>query len=422
MVKNIPISEIEVGERVRQLVKEDSMEELAQSIEANGLLQPIVLTEGRKLVAGFRRLEATKRLGHDSIAATIIPDISDAEIQLRLELEENVRREDFTWQEINAAVTTYHEEFSSSAEETASALLLSPTAVFRHLVVRSQYDAVKDFPMFTTAYNQASRNAARRRDVEMATIGHSAPEPPPSAAAAGVEPAPAPTANGIELYNANFIQWAESYSGPPFNLIHCDFPYGAGVGDRGATGQKPGNAAWGYEDTDVIFQSLLQAFQEHTQKLAGDSCHLVFWFPMARYEMLKKELSANGWRVFHRPLIWTKGHSGLATDAARRFRNVYETALFATRTAGDRKIVSTRGDSYGFAPMNENHPNEKPAAVLRHFFRALVDETTRILDPTAGSALALAVAKELGAQLAVGVELNEDWAKAAAGRLQCPLL
>ena len=56
-------------ERQRQQLKEEQLEELADSIEAVGLIHPIVVTRERVLVSGERQLEACRRLGWTHISA-----------------------------------------------------------------------------------------------------------------------------------------------------------------------------------------------------------------------------------------------------------------------------------------------------------------------------------------------------------------
>lgn len=56
--------------------------------------------------------------------------------------------------------------------------------------------------------------------------------------------------------------------------------------------------------------------------------------------------------------------------------------------------------------------------MLTHFLRMVVDDTTRMLDPTAGSGNAVRIASELGAAYALGLELNPEFAEVARSNLQ----
>ena len=90
---NISIDDIIVSDRVRTDVQ--NVDSLAESMQKNGLMNPIVITDKNKLVAGFRRLQAAKKLGWKTIEASII-ESTEAEHFLELELEENVQRLPFS--------------------------------------------------------------------------------------------------------------------------------------------------------------------------------------------------------------------------------------------------------------------------------------------------------------------------------------
>lgn len=86
------IERIEVSEdRKREL---GSVERLKESIAEVGLLQPIVITKGRMLVAGLHRLEACRQLGWETIAVRIVAlDAIRAELA---EIDENLVRTELT--------------------------------------------------------------------------------------------------------------------------------------------------------------------------------------------------------------------------------------------------------------------------------------------------------------------------------------
>ena len=86
------IDEIAVGDRIGQL-REITVTVLMASIRLVGLINPIIVTEASKLVAGLHRLEACKRLGWTEIPVATIPDNDDA-IQIAVAVEENRARND----------------------------------------------------------------------------------------------------------------------------------------------------------------------------------------------------------------------------------------------------------------------------------------------------------------------------------------
>jgi ParB family transcriptional regulator, chromosome partitioning protein len=81
LIRDIPISEINRKENIRQIVKDDSISSLMQTIKDNGLLQPIGVKETKQrdylIVWGNRRLEACTKLGWKTIPAVIFSDADE---------------------------------------------------------------------------------------------------------------------------------------------------------------------------------------------------------------------------------------------------------------------------------------------------------------------------------------------------------
>ncbi|MGF9644077.1 ParB N-terminal domain-containing protein [Paenibacillus sp. MABNS29] len=92
----IDINKIKVSDRIRKDF--GGIEELAQDIEQNGLINPIVVTPDYQLIAGERRLRAHQYLKREQVTVRIM-EISDVEHQLRLEISENEHRKEFTFSE-----------------------------------------------------------------------------------------------------------------------------------------------------------------------------------------------------------------------------------------------------------------------------------------------------------------------------------
>ncbi len=95
-IVNIKIDEIRANPyQPRKTFNEDSLKELATSIKEYGVVQPIIVKKsikGYELVAGERRLRASKIAGLTEIPA-IIKEFSDQEM-MEIALIENIQRED----------------------------------------------------------------------------------------------------------------------------------------------------------------------------------------------------------------------------------------------------------------------------------------------------------------------------------------
>lgn len=108
-----------------------AIDELAASVAAVGLMQPVVVrASGDRyvLVAGERRLRAVKQLGWDDVAA-VIRDETDGATNLTEALVENLQREDLTPLEEAAAYQELLEEFGMTHEQIADRVGKSRSAV-----------------------------------------------------------------------------------------------------------------------------------------------------------------------------------------------------------------------------------------------------------------------------------------------------
>src|SRR5262245_57261729 len=99
-VQTLPISTVYPNPtQPRKIFDPAKLSELAGSIKANGLMQPIVVAPRKSehgdymVIGGERRWRASKEAGCQTIAAIIRHDITDAQIA-ELALIENLNRED----------------------------------------------------------------------------------------------------------------------------------------------------------------------------------------------------------------------------------------------------------------------------------------------------------------------------------------
>ena len=103
---------------------EAALNELAESIKAQGVMQPIVVrsisADQFEIVAGERRWRASQIAGLDSIPA-LVRDISD-ETAIAMALIENIQRENLNPMEEARALKRLQSEFDLSQQEVANAV------------------------------------------------------------------------------------------------------------------------------------------------------------------------------------------------------------------------------------------------------------------------------------------------------------
>ena len=104
----------------RTRFREEALEELARSIKASGIIQPLVvrpIANRFQLIAGERRWRAAQRAGLTKVTA-IVRHVSD-ELALEMTLVENIQREDLNAIETARAFDRLMEEFHLTQEAVA---------------------------------------------------------------------------------------------------------------------------------------------------------------------------------------------------------------------------------------------------------------------------------------------------------------
>ena len=104
----------------RTRFREEALDELARSIQASGIIQPIVVRpigNRYQLIAGERRWRAAQRAGLKKVS-TIVRQVSD-ELALEMTLVENIQREDLNPIEAARAFERLMDEFQLTQESVA---------------------------------------------------------------------------------------------------------------------------------------------------------------------------------------------------------------------------------------------------------------------------------------------------------------
>ena len=113
----IDINQVKVSERIRK--DYGDIEELANDIKENGLINPPVITPEYELIAGERRLRALQFLNYNQIEVRVMT-VKDALHQLKLEISENENRKDFSFSEKMQWAEELKKEYEKIARENMS--------------------------------------------------------------------------------------------------------------------------------------------------------------------------------------------------------------------------------------------------------------------------------------------------------------
>ena len=129
---HLPVGQLQTGKyQPRQQMREEALDELANSIRAQGVIQPIVVRAISKdkyeIVAGERRWRASQRAGLE-VVPVVIRELDDR-TAIAMALIENIQREDLNPLEEAQALQRLIDEFDLTHAQAAEAVGRSRAAV-----------------------------------------------------------------------------------------------------------------------------------------------------------------------------------------------------------------------------------------------------------------------------------------------------
>ncbi|OUS26659.1 chromosome partitioning protein ParB [Thalassotalea sp. 42_200_T64] len=147
-LQKLPIEILQPGKyQPRKDMSEQALEDLSNSIKAQGIIQPIVVrpigNDNYEIIAGERRWRAAQLAELDLIPC-LIKDVPD-ESAVAIALIENIQREDLNAMEEAVALQRLLSEFELTHQEVATAVGKSRTTVTNLLRLNSLNDDVKTF-------------------------------------------------------------------------------------------------------------------------------------------------------------------------------------------------------------------------------------------------------------------------------------
>lgn len=403
----IKLTDVKVGSRFRK--KFEAVEDLATSIATFGLLHPIVVDEDNRLIAGERRLRAhmylLKQTGNakwESIEVKCKKDLTKLE-KKEIELEENIQRKQFTWQEEVSAKAELHKIKQQvygvaikghnsdgwKLGDTAKALGESLGTVSMDVQLAR---GLKVFPELlkekskTTAYKMLKKMQEKILHEELAK----------RLQARGIIDRP-------DIICGNCIEEMAKMEAESIDLIVTDPPYGIDVGKAHTYGRMTMKNT--FEDSDFETFDLLDKAIEQMYRVLKQNTHAYLFCGIDKVPAVIKLLVKHGFEVHHLPLIWDKG-SGSYPSQGTSYVHSYEAFLHILK--GKRKLNGTPRDVFCIKrvpPNKKIHPTEKPTELLRDLIKMSSTAGEKVLDPFAGSGATLVAAKETNRQ-AIGIEMD----------------
>lgn len=433
-VHEIPLEDIVIApNRQRREFNYEKIVELAASITQNGLIQPVVVRPNEDgetvLVAGERRLKALEYIWNIDTAEVkcgeylfpegVVPCIMQNEMDeidaFEMELEENVRRTDLTWQEKATATSQLFElrrlqdQRDGTEEPTVSDIASETrpdeTPTNAHEATRQELILARNLSDPDVARASSPKEGmkilkrkeeARRNAEHGDLIGKTF------------------NASMHTLLKGNCIAVMEGLPDEHFDVILTDPPYGIGADEFGDSGGKAAGAHF-YNDSFDNWKPLMDQFSRLAYKLAKPSAHAYVFCDVDNFVILKLVMEAAQWKVFRTPLIWFNPGGFRAPWPTMGPQRKYQTILYAVK--GDRLVTRLYSDVITY-PSDENkgHPAQKPVAVYSDLLRRSIRPGDSVLDPFCGSGTIFPSAHDLKVK-ATGIEMDAAAYGLAAKRL-----
>lgn len=426
----VPLSSVIVPEdRHRKEFDPIALAELGNSIRAYGLFHAIQVREdGRTLVSGERRFRVLSdpirgigkgyKYGGREVPPEHVPVIRVATadpLELEeIELDENIRRRDLSWQElaettsrlrdlrlkqanreiveaaecegeVTAFLPAKKPTLASLAEETRKTN--SPAAVesVRAELIVSQH--MKDPEVAGAKSLTEALKVVKKKDRARQLL------------ALGAEVGKTFSASLHQVINEDcrsvMLRWASEENGPRFDVILTDPPYGMGAHQFGDGAGRLAGITHEYDDTYENWKDLMPEWCKLAYAVAKPEAHAYVFCDIDRFHELKEFMLSAGWYVFRTPFINVKRNSGRVPLPDKGPRRQYEILLYAIK--GGKLVNSIQSDVLISEGGDETveHGAQKPVELYIDLLRRSVKPGDIVLDAFGGSGTIIPACHEL---------------------------
>lgn len=408
-MKSIAIADIVLNNRQRRHFDDQAITTLANSIRKKGLLHAVVLRDDeRTLVCGERRCRAVGSIyelfttitydGHPvpegSVPYVTLGELSSDDL-VEAELEENILREDLTWQEEADAIAKLHElrvgkipnqTFKDTATEIAGHEVSGRKQTeVRDSVIIAEHLADPDVAKAKTA-KEAIKIIAKKKQQ---ALTNQLAEQFNIAATPHI------------LNNGDFRDFDHFVETGSVDLILTDPPYGINADQFG----DQADAAHEYTDSPEYFREIIKDFIIESSRVTRPSAHLYMFCDPRWVSFLQTALADAGWDVWPVPLIWNKGN-GMLPRPDHGPRRTYETIIYALK--GDKPVTAVYPDVITISGLqNPRYGAEKPVELYENLINRSCRPGDLVWDAFAGAGPVFPAANRCSVR-AVGTELSPD--------------
>lgn len=407
--KQIHPSEIIVGERQRTDLQD--IDSLCESIENFGLIQPIIVNQKMELVAGGRRLHCIKELEWDNVTVGIIETATEDE-RAELELEENVRRADLTWQERVRAIAQIHRLRGMNAakakqewgyRQTGELLNVPLSDVWYASRLASALDDDDEEIANAKGVTAAVQILCRRKANEAAKmwVSKRASVPKEDGTMEVVEQkSDAMQAQGhVEVFCGDAISWLAQQPDSSIECLYTDPPYAIDMDmlEQEGTGMDVSSV----RDTHDVQENLqlLEGFLSLLPQKLKPTSFAAIWMDLEQWDFYARMAQRIGMRRQRWPITWVKAHPCMNQAARHNFTKSCEHAVLLAMP--EAVLTLTRGTSHWTGPTDKAdfghpHPFWKPLGLHKWVLSGIAPQGCTIVDPFAGAGSIPLAAAQLG--------------------------
>jgi DNA modification methylase/ParB-like chromosome segregation protein Spo0J len=429
------------GSRQRSSVSDSKFHELKESIKREGLFHAIILSEGNLLVAGFTRLKAISEIYTETgqpilydgeevpfgqVPYTLTHKTDPASL-FRIELEENLRRENLTPLDEAQALAGLHHLLQSQAPE-----LIAGTGIRAQVTVKETAKVLGEITGESKTTDQHRISGAliveRFKDDPGVKRAKSLKE----AVAAAKKAAERTLRNALGTAEADIPRIESRHqlivddcehalAAIPDGVIDCiiaDPPYGIGADSFGEQSKIGHN----YEDDEQAFFRVLNPIFREMSRICKPQAAAFIFLDIRNFERVCSHPDRlnipdwyGDWYIWPTPLIWYKFNRGHAPQPDIGPSRRYEAILYAVR--GGRKVRKVGSDVLMFAvPDDRQHAAEKPSLLYEELLSWIVYPGDLVLDPCAGSGTVVPAADSLDCS-AIAIERDPAHATIISERI-----
>jgi len=387
--------------------------ELANSIKEIGQIHAIVLDDDNFIIAGYRRYLAHQKLGLMTIRFERFSGLDEI-TRKRIELEENTKRLNLSWQEEVSAKRELHllmQEIHGAAVfggkgggwglvETAKMLGQSTAQTSIDLRLA---EALEVAPQIANAPLKGAAISVLKKLKENAILRELAKRSVTTQN---------PETRLWGLYHGDCLQVIPEIpelTKECVDLVLCDPPYGINYSPMDGEG---------FHDGYYAASKLLEKLCPQISQLLVPGGHCYLFTSPELLPAASAFLQSAGLEVRPRPLVWVKRIPTPGSVGSGGFMNRYELIIHAWKDV-PRPLTDVSTDVLEYSAPDVNsrlHPTEKPLDLLRRIIELSTEPGQLVFDPTCGSGSTLAAATLCGRR-SIGIEESEVFYNAALGRL-----